>query len=239
MPVDNPLYPISEPFGTDADSSFITLPIPIPSQIGIANGRVSFTDGFVPLNMTPPASGGIPPFGKDLNGLLYMITQYCALMQAGQLVEFDATVSAAIGGYARGARLASATVPGVTWTNVLGNNTANPDVDSTNWVSDTPLALVIVPSAGTYHNYVLPGPSDYAVDVDTSAGVVNFGGFVAQRDGQRLIISDHGANLLQLLALAGGSATQNQIRAPSDLTAVQNQTISIQYFAGITKWLIV
>lgn len=231
---------ITEMFGKDAVvGTDITLPIPVPSQISILVGAASFTDGFPPATRVDPEVGGSNVFGQDVSGIIAMVSQYCALMQGGQIVPFNAAAATAFGGYAKGAKVSSVTVPGSMWTNNLVGNTIDPDTDSSNWIADTPLTLGLVPSAGTYQDYVLPGPSDFAIDVDTSAGAINFGGFVAQRDGQRLIISDHGANLLQLLALASGSAAQNQIRAPSDLTAVQNQTISIQYFAGITKWLIV
>ena len=48
--------------------------IPVPSQISVTPGAASYTDGFPPLTMTPKASGGVPPFGQDMNGILYAIT---------------------------------------------------------------------------------------------------------------------------------------------------------------------
>jgi len=137
--VAQPVYPIVEPFGKNAGGTYIQLPIPVPSQIGISNGVASFDDGFVPLNMTAPTSGGVPPEGKQFNGLFYMITQYCALMQAGQVVVFNAAVATAIGGYAIGARVASVSTPGRVWTNLVGGNTNDPDSVQTGWYADTAL----------------------------------------------------------------------------------------------------
>ena len=52
-------FPI--PFGNSAGGGYIR-PIPQASQIGIANGAASLTDGFPPLNFLPLGSGGVPPF---------------------------------------------------------------------------------------------------------------------------------------------------------------------------------
>lgn len=235
-----PVYPIVEPFGSAAVlGSDITLPIPVPSQTAILVGAASFTDGFPPATRTDPAFGGVPPFGQDMTGILYMISQYGALIQAGQIVPFDAVVAAAIGGYIIGAKVASASVPGLVWTNNLDGNTVDPDVTPTNWVADRPLYFTSAPTAGQHDNVVLPGASDFAWDVDTTAGNIDLSGFVAQRDGQRLYLSNTGANLLQALALNVGSIAANRIRGATDVAAVQNQTFTLQYFAAITKWLLV
>lgn len=237
-----PLYPIVEPFGTTAvNPDDITLPIPIPSQTGIVPGAASFADGFPPATRTDPEAGGIAPYGQDFNGILYMISAYCALLQAGQIVPFDAAVAAAIGGYAVGARVTS-TTPGLVWTNNLDANATDPDVSAANWTASRPIYLTTSPAAGVSNNIVLPGPSDYVWDVDTTAGAVDFSGFIAQRDGQRLYLSNTAANLFQVLALNGGSTAPRQIRNATDLALVQNQTLTIQYAAGAPgggKWLLV
>ena len=48
------------PWGNSAGGDYINA-IPVNSQIGVNAGYASFADGFVPLNQTPIASGGIPP----------------------------------------------------------------------------------------------------------------------------------------------------------------------------------
>jgi hypothetical protein len=240
-----PQYPVVRPFGNPAipqnEPGGVTLPIPVASQVGVLVGAASFEDGFPATTMTDPEAGGIAPYGQDNNGILYMLSQYAALMQAGQIVPFNATAAAAFGGYAVGARIAS-TTPGLFWTNNLDANTTDPDLDPSNWIASRPLYRTTAPAAGQSNNIALPGPSDYVWDVDTAAGNVDFSGFIAQRDGQRLYLSNIGANLFQVLALNAGSTAARQIRNATDLALVQNQTLTLQYAAGAPgggKWLLV
>lgn len=99
-----------------------------------------------------------------------------------------------------------------------------------------PTYVSVAPAAGIYNNYVLPGTSDYILDVDTTAGNVSFSGFISQRDGQKLFITDTGANFLNILSLNAGSNSANRIRIPTDLTAILNNTITLQYSSGAGKW---
>lgn len=235
-----PVYPITEPFGATAvNPADITLPIPVPTQTGILVGAASFDDGFPPATRTDPSAGGVPPYGQDFNGIMYMVTVYCALMQAGQIVPYDATVAAAIFGYAVGAKIASVATPGRVWTNYLDGNTADPDVDDTGWAAGDPIYATDAPAAGTYNDVVLPGASDYALDVDTAAGNITHTGFIAQRNGQELTISNSGANLYTVDTLVG-SAANNQVRGiPGGITLVQFQSVVIKYIATLNKWLFV
>jgi hypothetical protein len=244
--VPTPVYPIVRPFGNSAlapaDPGGATLPIPIPSQVGVLVGAASFTDGFPAATMTDPEAGGIAPYGQDFNGIAYMLSAYLAMIQAGQTVTYNAFAVGEFVGYVKGAKLASVAVPGLVWTNNLDANATDPDVDPSNWIASIPRQLATAPGAGTINNAALPGPSDYVWDVDTAAGAVNFSGFIAQRDGQRIYLSNIGANLLQVLALNGGSTAARQVRNATDLALVQNQTLTIQYAAGAPgggKWLLV
>jgi hypothetical protein len=124
---------ISEPFGSSAGGSFITNPIPVASQIGITDGAASFTDGFPPLTMTQLDAGGVPPFGQDMNGILYMITGNIAFISAGQESVWSSTQASAIGGYALGAILARADGSGF-WLCTTNNNSTNPDAGGAGWV---------------------------------------------------------------------------------------------------------
>lgn len=65
-------------------------------------GKASFTDGFPPPTMLPISSGGIPPEGKDFNGIFYDITSHTLWVNAGGQYQFDAALSTAIGGYPAG-----------------------------------------------------------------------------------------------------------------------------------------
>lgn len=241
-----PVNIVVKPFGAAAiallptDPGGVTLPIPIPDQTGITPGRASFDTGFGPINMVDPESmGGVNPFGQDTNGILYTITAYNMLQQAGQLVNFNAVAAAAFGGYAVGAKVASVAVPGRVWVNVLDGNANNPDAVDTGWAAEDPLTAASAPGAGTINDLVLPGASDFALDIDTTAGNVDIGGFVAQRNGQKIYLSNTGANLLQVLANNGPTTAANRVRAATDLGLVQNQTLTIQFFSGLSRWLIV
>lgn len=121
------------PFANSAGAGFIT-PIPQASQIGIAAGRASLTDGFPPLTFIPVTAGGVPPFGADFNGLLNQITAWNQWQQAGGAVQYDAGFATAIGGYPKGALLSS-TTQGILWVSTVNNNTTNPDSGGSNWVS--------------------------------------------------------------------------------------------------------
>lgn len=235
--------PITEPFGSAAGVGFINNPIPVPSQIGIVAGAASFTDGFPPQNFVPTEDGGTPPSGADFNGLLYMITAYCAMLQAGQYVAYDADTSTAITGYAEGAVLMSVADPLAYWTAAAGGQTVDPDSElptgSTGWLSSKALFESFLPSAGTVNDFNPSGPSDYFMDFDTTAGNLTITGFVPLRDGQTLYISNIGANTLTLAALNAGSAATHRIRAIGDFAIAQNGTLTIKYSTEIGKWLLV
>jgi hypothetical protein len=108
--------------------------VPVPSQIGIANGRASWTDGFPPLNFTPPEAGGVPPFGDDTNGALKQLSQGLQWLQAGGPQPFNSAFATAIGGYPSGAIVASASTVGLLWCSAIDNNITDPDAGpSANW----------------------------------------------------------------------------------------------------------
>lgn len=107
--------------------------IPTASQIGITPGAASLTDGFPPLTMTPSASGGVPPFGQDFNGILYLITQALQYGQSGGQFVYDGTWATAVGGYPLGALVQSSDQLGL-WLNISANNTTNPDTGGAGWV---------------------------------------------------------------------------------------------------------
>ena len=109
-------------------------PIPVPSQVSVQAGAASLTDGFPPINFNPVAAGGIPPFGKDFNGIINQMTAWLRWTQAGGAIPYDATFQTAIGGYPNGAIIASATTPGLVWTSTVDNNLTNPDAAGVGWV---------------------------------------------------------------------------------------------------------
>lgn len=126
---------ITQPFGSGAaNPTYITVPIPIPSQITSVVNQASFTDGFPPNTMTPEASGGLPFFGQDMNGILYMITANVAALAAGAMPVFSAARATAIGGYPVGAMVAMANGLGF-WLCTTAANSSNPDTGGAGWVA--------------------------------------------------------------------------------------------------------
>jgi hypothetical protein len=139
------------PWANSAGPSTIRA-IPVASQISITPGAASLTDGFPPLTMQPEASGGVPPFGQDWNGILQQITKWNQWSQAGAPVGYDATFSTSIGGYPNGAVLSSAAGGGNYWISTVDNNTSNPDAGGANWAaagSSGGILQLAVPGAAT------------------------------------------------------------------------------------------
>lgn len=97
-------------------------------------GAASLDVGWPPLNFQPPAAGGIPPFGKDSNGILNQITAWTQWQNAGALTVYDGTFQTTIGGYPRGAILASAAGGGI-WLSTTENNLTDPDTGGAGWVA--------------------------------------------------------------------------------------------------------
>ncbi|WP_211130386.1 gp53-like domain-containing protein [Serratia surfactantfaciens] len=89
-------------------------------------GNAAYDSGFPPLTMTAIAAGGIPPHGKDFNGLLNDITVAIRFSQAGGQYTFDSAFASAIGGYAKGATVLSADGSKIWW-NTVDSNTTDPD----------------------------------------------------------------------------------------------------------------
>lgn len=152
------------PWAASAGAGYVTV-VPTASQIGIANGRASWADGFPPLNFVPDSAGGVPPFGDDMNGGLNQISAGLQWLQAGGPQSFNSTFASAIGGYPEGAIIASATTLGLLWVSTADNNTGDPDAAAPNWfafslkgffpaittdVFDTPGAWLFTVPAGVF-----------------------------------------------------------------------------------------
>jgi len=95
---------LSTPFANSAGTLYINeIPVPDPVDPQLA----SWTSGFRPITMTPKASGGLPPFGQDINGVLNAISQHTRFTNAGGQYRFDAALSTILGGYDAGTVLQS------------------------------------------------------------------------------------------------------------------------------------
>lgn len=167
-------------WGESAGSSFIRS-IPTASQIGITDGAASLTDGFVPLNFQPIASGGIPPFGQDMNGILYEISGWARWVAAGGPVFYDSDFATAIGGYPKGAVLASSVTAGAFWVNGVEANATNPDSGGSNWTLLVPAkASAAEVIAGTDNaKYITPLALGMGV-LASANGYLQIGGIIIQ-----------------------------------------------------------
>jgi hypothetical protein len=116
------------PFAGAATSDFIRS-IPKTSTDPAA---ASLDLGFPPVTFTPVGSGGIPPNGRDFNGILNQATAWSRWQGAGGPIPYDATFATAIGGYPAGSILASTTV-GLYWISTADDNTTNPDAGGAGW----------------------------------------------------------------------------------------------------------
>jgi hypothetical protein len=120
------------PFANNASApTYITNPIPVPSQQGITTDAASFTDGF------PPATflAGGAPLGTDVNGILFMMSAWARWQAAGGPIAWDSAFSALIGGYPLGATVESPVTQGRTWLSTVENNTSNPDTGGAGWTN--------------------------------------------------------------------------------------------------------
>lgn len=122
---------ITVPFANSASSSYKRT-VPVPSQISVTPGAASFTDGFPPLTMTPKASGGVPPFGQDMNGILNNITSALQYSQAGGAFAYDGSFASTVGGYPIDA-IVKATDNSGFWLNQSANNTTDPESFGAGW----------------------------------------------------------------------------------------------------------
>lgn len=94
-------YPVMlVPFAKDS-----TLKFDIPVTSDQSDGKANLTNGFSALNMTSISTGGIPPWGQDLNGILYLLSTFAVWSQAGNLFTFNQDFVTANGGYDEGAIL--------------------------------------------------------------------------------------------------------------------------------------
>jgi hypothetical protein len=119
-------------FANAAPAGNVTSPFPVTAQSG---GLASLNTGFTTVNFTPIAGGGVPPWGKDFNGLLQLLTAWDQWFQAGGPIPYDGAFQTAIGGYPKNAIVASAVTSGLWWRSTVENNATNPDTGGAGWVT--------------------------------------------------------------------------------------------------------
>lgn len=130
--------PISQPPLIEVPFAESGLKNAIPANANNITGNAGFDLGFPPINLTAVAAGGIPPYGQDMNGILYAITECLRFFQAGSIYTYDAPFSTAIGGYRAGARVQRTDGTGY-WLNTVDGNTNDPEAAgaaTAGWVPD-------------------------------------------------------------------------------------------------------
>lgn len=153
----------SVPFASAAVPGVNVRPIPVnpPAQAGAA----SLSQGFPPLNFTPVAAGGIPPFGQDMNGILQQVTSWLQWHQAGGPIVYDAAFAASIGGYPRGALIQSTSGHAV-YESLADGNLTDPNSGSASWrVAFSPWSTQSWPTAGSANAQTItlsPSPASLA-----------------------------------------------------------------------------
>ena len=126
MPAPTPPV-IPEPFAQSGDRATI------PDISGIT-GRADWRVGFPAITMEAKIAGGIPPDGRDFNGIYWSISSHAFYAQGGQPYKYSTAISDAIGSYALGAMIGSADAKTL-WYNNTDDNAADPDTDGSGWVS--------------------------------------------------------------------------------------------------------
>jgi len=228
---------IVKPFGAEAGAGYITNPIPVDSQELILPGAASFDTGFPPLTMT---EGGVPPSGKDFNGILFALSAYCAWLQAGMGFPFSTDVADA-GGYPIGAVVRSAADLSNCYYNTTADNTNNPDSVITGWVKFSLIgggqvgAQTSTLAAGTTNNLAVTGSVGF-LDITANASGSDLTGLNGGVNGQQITITNVSANTLTLKALTGSSAG-NQFRLATDLTLAQYSTQTFRKSTTLGVWV--
>jgi hypothetical protein len=219
-------------WGADAGVSYIR-PIPVASQIGITGGAASFTDGFPPLCFAPVGSGGIPPFGQDMNGILNEISLWSQWQQAGASVPYDSAFSTAIGGYPKGAILANASTVGSFWISTVDNNTSDPDTGGANWIGYSPIGVTrIVTASGAFTSNL----SDQSVGLlRTSAPAPSSTTLPSFTAGQSIWYEDLEGNFNAYPLTVSPPAGQTIAQATSIVLNVNRQCARFKYY-GSNVW---
>ncbi|WP_143010669.1 hypothetical protein [Cupriavidus necator] len=127
---------VPQPFADDGVRNAIPEE-PVDSKPGAASLR----DGFPSKTMTSPAQGGVPPSGRDMNGILHLLSSAVRWAQLGGLYAYSAefAINPNVGGYPKGAVLLSADSSRL-WMNLADGNVTDPDATDGSAADWAPMA---------------------------------------------------------------------------------------------------
>lgn len=111
--------------------------IPKVKSTSMSDEKASWETGFPEATMLPVYAGGLPPDGKDFNGVLNQISENLVFQSKGGRYKFDPDFAISIGGYPKGATLQtndeSAEYQSLIDNNLVNFNTATPEEIAQAW----------------------------------------------------------------------------------------------------------
>lgn len=111
--------------------------IPKVKSTSMSDEKASWETGFPEATMLPVYAGGLPPDGKDFNGVLNQISENIVFQSKGGRYKFDPDFALSIGGYPKGATLQtndeSAEYQSLIDNNLVNFNTATPEEIAQTW----------------------------------------------------------------------------------------------------------
>lgn len=121
-------------FGTlwAAGATSSTLQYPLLSGTSLSTGRASIASGFPAANFTPPAAGGVYPWGADWNGALRTLSVSAQNYEAGNVPVWSAEMANNISGYPN---CALVQYGGVYYVSMADANTTTPGASGASWQS--------------------------------------------------------------------------------------------------------
>lgn len=99
---------IPVPFANGANSAYVN-DIPQTRASGDPQNKATWNAGFPPITMQPvnvDGTGGIPPSGADMNGVLNTLSSHAYTAQYGVSYDWDSNIASNLGGYPSGAIVA-------------------------------------------------------------------------------------------------------------------------------------
>lgn len=191
-------------------------------------GKASFTEGFPTITMTPIASGGVPPEGKDFNGILYAITSHTAWVNAGGQYRFDSTLASAIAGYPQGAVLQN-NAGDSTYRNALPNGSFTASISGTTMTVSAVASGALAVGQTIYATGVTAGTTITALGTG-SGGTGTYTVSASQTVSSRAMLSGNGTDFNSVPSSIGSAWIA--YGGAAFATQVQVQNNSLAFAAG-------
>ena len=169
-------------------------------------GNLASIQGGFPANtMESELAGGLPPFGQDMNGYLFLISSHTLYVECGQLYQYSSALATAIGGYLAGSILGMADGTGI-WLCTANDNTSDPDTGGAGWVPLATYGKTTVNSLTGGTVALTAAQSKYSVIILNGVLASPLTIQLPQNDQEWLIVNNtSGAFTTTVLTAAGGS----------------------------------